>query len=188
MEDRARRIAEAAYDVISKYGIRRTTMSDVAEAAGVSRQTLYNVFPKREALLVEVVRHHFFSKWATIDAALAGAEGRSGRFDVLLNTLVIETWHSIQAMPHADELELEMATTIKQELAAIHAAARDRFCSFLEPYDATLNARGMTARGLGDLLHHSIMGLKLSSLGEAEIRNSTAAMHACLMAVTEPVA
>ena len=44
----------------------------------------------------------------------------------------------------------------------------------------------MHARGLGDLLHHAVLGLKLSALSEPEIRSSTEAMLACLMAVTEP--
>ena len=52
MEERACRIAAAGYGVISQYGIRRATMNDVATAAGVSRQTIYNVFPNREALLL----------------------------------------------------------------------------------------------------------------------------------------
>jgi AcrR family transcriptional regulator len=186
MKDREGKIAAAGYDVISQYGVRRVTMADVAEAAGVSRQTVYNVFPNREALLAAVVRYHFNSKWSAIRDCITPDLDRKQRFQALLDILVIESWHSLQAMPHADELEFEIATTIKDEIGEIHAEARRNICEFLLPYQDALNSHDMTANGLGDLLHHSIMGLKLGSTTLEEIKCVTAAMLACLMAVTEP--
>lgn len=160
-------------------------MGDVAEAAGVSRQTVYNVFPNREALLTGVVRYHFNSKWAAIRACTAGVTDRQNRFETLLDKLVVESWTSMQAMPHADELELEIATTIKHEIADIHAEARGHLCEFLLPYEDALRQRSMTPRGLGDMLHHAIVGLKLSSTTREEIESATTTMLACLMAVTQ---
>lgn len=187
MDERTCKIAAAGYDVISKYGVRRATMGDVAEEAGVSRQTVYNVFPNRKALLVGVVRYHFASKWAAIRAADPTGSDRRQRFEILLDRMVLESWTSMQAMPHADELELEIATTIKAEVAEIHAEAKRNLCEFLLPYEDALTARNMTPRGLGDMLHHAIVGLKLSSTTQDEIESATATMLSCLMAVTEPV-
>jgi AcrR family transcriptional regulator len=160
-------------------------MGDVAEAAGVSRQTVYNVFPNREALLIAVVRHHFNSKWAAIHAADSAGKDRKERFEILLDRLVVESWTSMQAMPHADELELEISTTIKHEIADIHAEAKRHLCEFLLPYEQPLKQRNMTPRGLGDMLHHAIVGLKLSTTTREEIESATATMLSCLMAVTE---
>lgn len=185
MDERACKIAAAGYDVISKYGVRRATMGDVAEAAGVSRQTVYNIFPNREALLIGVVRYHFNSKWASIRASGSSETERKARFQHLLDTLVVESWASMQAMPHADELELEIATTIKREIAEVHAEAKRNLCEFLFPYENALAQRGMTPRGLGDMLHHAIVGLKLSSTSREEINSATATMLSCLLAVTE---
>jgi AcrR family transcriptional regulator len=44
-------ILDAAAHVLSEQGSSNTSMADVAEAAGVSRATLYRYFPDREALL-----------------------------------------------------------------------------------------------------------------------------------------
>ena len=106
MEERACKIAAAGYAVISQYGVRRATMNDIAEAAGVSRQTVYNIFPNREALLTGVVRFHFNSKWDAILTRCSADQDRKTRFSILLDEIVIESWKSMQAMPHADELEL----------------------------------------------------------------------------------
>ncbi len=186
MEERECRIAAAGYAVISQYGIRRATMNDIAEAAGVSRQTLYNVFPNREALLVGVVRHHFDLKWNAIRSRLAEGDDRKTQFSILLDELVMESWKSMQTMPHADELELEVQTTIKHELSEIHAEARRNLCEFLLPYQDALRSRDLTPMGLGEMLHHSIMGLKLSTTTSEEIESATATMLACMLAVTEP--
>lgn len=185
MEERACKIAAAGYAVISQYGIRRATMTDVAEAAGVSRQTVYNVFPNREALLAGVVRYHFSSVWDAIHQASAHEHDRRKRFEILLDKLIIESWNSIQAMPHADELELEVATTIRDEVAAVHVEARRKLCEYLLPYQPALNARGITAQGLGEMLHHAIMGFKLSTTTREEIESTSATILACLLAVTD---
>ena len=85
------------------------------------------------------------------------------------------------------ELELELATTLKQELTEVHLGARRNLCEFLLPYEADLERRSITPRGLGEMLHHSIVGLKLSTTTRAEIESVVATMHACLMALTAPV-
>lgn len=49
------RIFKAALGCFSRYGLRRTTMDDVAIAAGVSRKTVYNYFTNKSALIAEVI-------------------------------------------------------------------------------------------------------------------------------------
>jgi AcrR family transcriptional regulator len=49
------RILQAARECFARYGVQRTSMADVAKAAGVSRQTLYNTISGREELIESVV-------------------------------------------------------------------------------------------------------------------------------------
>lgn len=49
------RLVAAAEECFLDYGVRRTTMDDVARRAGVSRPTVYRYFSDRDALIVEVV-------------------------------------------------------------------------------------------------------------------------------------
>ena len=51
MNDKDNKILSAAYDSFIRYGVKRTTMGDVAQAAGVSRPTLYASYPNKEELL-----------------------------------------------------------------------------------------------------------------------------------------
>lgn len=48
-------IVEAAVKCFTRFGIRKTAMEDVAEAARLSRPTLYRYFPTRKHLVIEVL-------------------------------------------------------------------------------------------------------------------------------------
>ncbi|MGH2949661.1 MAG: TetR/AcrR family transcriptional regulator [Solirubrobacteraceae bacterium] len=53
------RLLDAARASILAVGVRRTTVTDVARRAGVSRMTLYRRFPDLEALLSALMTHEF---------------------------------------------------------------------------------------------------------------------------------
>lgn len=48
-------IAKAASEVFIRYGLARTTMSDIAAAAGISRPTLYASFPQKQDVFGAVI-------------------------------------------------------------------------------------------------------------------------------------
>jgi AcrR family transcriptional regulator len=49
------RIFKSAISCFQQYGLRRTTMDDVAAGAGVSRKTVYNYFANKTGLVAEVI-------------------------------------------------------------------------------------------------------------------------------------
>ncbi len=49
------RILSAAEDTFVRYGFARTTMGDIAKAAGLSRPALYLIFPDKEAIFTRVI-------------------------------------------------------------------------------------------------------------------------------------
>jgi AcrR family transcriptional regulator len=59
MADTRRRITEAAIDLHGSVGPSRTTMSAVAERAGVERRTLYRHFPTEADLFTACSAHYF---------------------------------------------------------------------------------------------------------------------------------
>src|SRR5262245_10408557 len=63
---RRRALLEAAVPVFMRYGYRKTSMDEVAQAAQVSRQALYLHFTNKEDLFRAAVKH-------VLDGSLAGA-------------------------------------------------------------------------------------------------------------------
>ena len=53
---RRQHVLDAALKVFAERGFHRTTIRDIAQAAGVSDGTIYNVFENKEALLLALLR------------------------------------------------------------------------------------------------------------------------------------
>ncbi len=77
------------------HGIRRTTASDIARRAGVSRQTLYRYWPDVQALLAALVTRELF--------AVVPRGGSASSLDDFADGLV-ETADCIRSLPLVDRL------------------------------------------------------------------------------------
>ena len=95
------RVLAAADGCFQRFGIAKTTMEDVARAAGISRATLYRYFADRESLLTESVRRRarlnmktartHFSRRTTIKDKITDGIARNvrqGKRDPLVRLLV----------------------------------------------------------------------------------------------------
>jgi AcrR family transcriptional regulator len=57
-DDLERRLVVAALTCVSRWGLAKTSLEDIAREANVSRATVYRVFPGGKERLVETVVHH----------------------------------------------------------------------------------------------------------------------------------
>ena len=89
-------ILDAALDEVLAHGIRRTTASDIARRAGVSRQTLYRYWPDAQALLAALVTRELI-------AVVPHGAGRLRSLDEVADDLV-ETADRIRRLPLVDRL------------------------------------------------------------------------------------
>jgi AcrR family transcriptional regulator len=70
-----RRVLDAALDQVGRHGLARLSMDDLAATAGVSRATLYRLFPGKSALFDALIRE--FSPWEPVaDVIEAMPDGR----------------------------------------------------------------------------------------------------------------
>ncbi|KAJ8137148.1 hypothetical protein OY671_009640, partial [Metschnikowia pulcherrima] len=54
-DDKRRHILDRALEIFFKYGFRRVSMNEIAEAAGVSRPGLYSYFQRKEQVFSEAI-------------------------------------------------------------------------------------------------------------------------------------
>ena len=88
-------ILDAALEEVLAHGIRRTTASDIARRATVSRQTLYRYWPDIQALLAALVTRELF--------AVVPRGGTASSLADLADGLV-ETSDRIRSLPLVDRL------------------------------------------------------------------------------------
>lgn len=90
-------ILDAALAEALEHGIRRTTASDVARRAGVSRQTLYRYWPDIQALLAALVTRELFA------VMLTGERAEAASLPELAERLVDTAWR-IRSLPLVERL------------------------------------------------------------------------------------
>ncbi|SDH42686.1 TetR/AcrR family transcriptional regulator [Nonomuraea jiangxiensis] len=78
------RVLDAARDCLLAYGVRRTTLTDVARRAGVSRMTLYRRWPDVRSLVADLMTREWVRVVTELDmsdpvrAIVAGVRGLRG--------------------------------------------------------------------------------------------------------------
>ncbi|BAN00864.1 TetR/AcrR family transcriptional regulator [Ilumatobacter coccineus] len=110
--DERAKILDAAVRCFERYGPQRTSMTDIADEAGISRRTLYRQFNERPALIAEILDQRIFELRKAVVKRLE-------RFDDLEEALVEGSLFSVEAA-EADELMSEI-------VAHEHAGTPGRF-------------------------------------------------------------
>ena len=74
LDSRLSAVLDAAVGVFARFGYRKTSMEDVARAAGISRQGLYLSFANKEELFRRAVEHSLSTQLACAITELSRAE------------------------------------------------------------------------------------------------------------------
>jgi AcrR family transcriptional regulator len=97
-------VVQAAIGVFLRYGYARTTMADLAQAAGLSRPTLYLEFPDKDAIFHAVVDAMVADKLTQIRQGLPGYRGFQAKLRFACETWGAEGFELVQAHPDAKDM------------------------------------------------------------------------------------
>jgi len=97
-------ISKAVFKTVGKYGLQKTTMSDIANAAGISRQTLYNTYSNKEEILRAAVKFFMDQDLQAVKDAWADMATLPDKLDVYFEKGPINWYDQIQEMPDAADL------------------------------------------------------------------------------------
>ncbi len=120
-------IVNAAKRMFMRYGYSKTTMGDIAQEAGVARQTVYNAFPGKDEILREVVRRGGEETHLKVKAAWEEAETVEEKLNAFLTFGPICWFETVQAAPDAADL-----------IDGMHSAAEEEMERFAEQWQADL--------------------------------------------------
>lgn len=109
------RILDAALEQFARFGLRRSTIDDVARAGGVSRITIYRHFPQRERLVEAVIVRELERFLAQLDGAVIGLDDVEER---LVEGFVV-TLHAARCHPLLGRL-LSIEPELVLPLLTIH--------------------------------------------------------------------
>jgi AcrR family transcriptional regulator len=185
-ESRLSALLDAAVGVFARYGYRKTSMDDVARAAGVSRQGLYLSFANKEELFRRALEHSLSDQLACAITALSRAQDSleiriiaackewSGRFVGSLGADAADLMCAGTSLAGATLAEYEWQ--FEEALAnAINATPVADRCA----------AAGLNIADFARALHATARGLKQSCKTQEDfVKTMTAAVRmACLPSI-----
>lgn len=110
----------ATMTAVGQYGLQKTTMSDIAKAAGISRQTLYNAYPNKEEVLQAAVKHFMEHDLQNVRDAWEAMDGFEAKLDAYFKFGPIHWYDSIQDMPNSSELMEGISKIVEPTLRDAH--------------------------------------------------------------------
>lgn len=171
---------DTVMQVVHRYGMKRTTMAELAHGAGVSRQTLYDRFGDKDGVMAATINNWGARIMADLRAAFAEKAGLAERIDAYYDIVVWPTFDLLQQMPDAADFQRGMGpksvaatqtvSELKQkavaEMLADHFSLQKQSADVAEFFEQS-SARAKMSDGEREDLERFLAVLKASVLALA---------------------
>lgn len=183
MEPKEQKILAAAYRLFNQHGFRKVTMSDIAEAAEMSRPSLYAAFNNKEAVFSAIGRQHNARCEVALAERLPDATTLRARLEVLFAVWIVEPFASVIDSPAGLDMLGNSAAYAPEAVAQTYERFEHHLVTLLKA-ELTGKRNGMTARDLAHIMTLATKGLKASTATVAELRRMTDGLIAMAIATT----
>lgn len=186
MNEKTKKIVDAARARFARYGFSKTTIGDIAAEAGVARQTVYNAFSDKEEILRAVVRMAGEETFAKVTADWETTSSLADRLSIFQEHGPLTWFEVIRATPDWADLIDGMHSAAADEIAEMDAKWRDAFRTMLQdampqpavgapPYDA-----------IADFFYASSVNAKYGVDDIAALRTRLHTIRAATLALLRP--
>ncbi|MEQ8315026.1 MAG: helix-turn-helix domain-containing protein [Gammaproteobacteria bacterium] len=170
-------VLDTAANVFAQYGFRRTTMNDIAEAAGISRPALYLMFDNKEHLFHELAAYRINLALAASEAVLKSEGSVADRFIDALMVFEKTYTEPVANSPHGEELidvNMSLASDVMNKgYASLVSSLAKLLNDAAKEGEVSFERMPMSAKAFVELLLASIKGIKTKAGTKAEYRKQT---------------
>ncbi len=161
----------AARSVFLRYGYRRVSMNDIAEAAGLSRAALYLAFKNKEEIFIGVVLQWVDGTIAEIERGMANFKTPEEKLLFAFELWVVRPFEMMLSSPEAKEI-VDCSFDFAQSSLK---AGYEKFEATIVPALAMLAERRpakalMAPEKIAHILASAVHGFKLTAATAAELR------------------
>tara|TARA_R110002050_G_scaffold55954_10_gene126009 strand:+ start:25895 stop:26536 length:642 start_codon:yes stop_codon:yes gene_type:complete len=163
MTERQHQILEAAIDVFARYGVRKATMGDLAEQAGISRQTLYARYANKDEIMNAAMRLITDKVVGQVRAAWLEAGSISEKLDIFLDLAIVRFFEQIKQMPDSIDLLTGYGEGGPAAQHAAEAGKIDLLRGLFEPCKDKLVANGTSPQDLAEFFYQGSASFKFTA-------------------------
>ena len=181
MLDRQKTILTSAYDVFSRYGVKRATMNDIAAEAGVARQTLYNAFANKDAILRALIEAHVEETCESIKEHIESGGTLEDGLELAFDHFARKPYELIHKTPHGDEIMESLENAASAEMAASKQRFSDGMVKMIAPHVSAKANPDLSAPKLADFVVHTAMGHKAKAASQAHLEELLGTLKAVVV-------
>jgi len=178
------KIIEGAIGTFLRFGAKKTTMSDIAEAAGVSRQTVYDAFGNKDEVIRASIRAVTAKNLTSARERITACSTLGDQLQAYLDETIVRAFELLRTAGDVEELITNHNKAGKDEIAKSHLRHRAFVEELLEPYAGSIVGNGQTVAQQASFIVTSAMSMKYGATTREEldalIRSLVAAV--CLLA------
>lgn len=181
-QDKKARVLEAAESVFLRFGYRRTTMGDLAAAAGLSRPALYLVFCNKEEVFEAVLRS-FTAR--TLEEIRQGLDARPTPLEKLRFAFELWAVRPFGFFEASPELREPLHGGLAFAKGAIDQAVADfeaLLVDILGPLGAAAPVKALSPDQIARVLTRAVHGFKESAKDPEELRAMIEGLLAMVLA------
>jgi len=169
---------ETVMQVVHRYGMKRTTMAELAQGAGLSRQTLYDRFGDKDGVMAATVDFWAERMLADLRAALAERTGLAEKLDAYFDVVIWPTYDVMQRMPDAADFESGMGP---KSVAVSEAMSETKRHILAEMLTEHLPQNGQSPEDVAAFFEQSSSRAKMSGLARDELGRFLSVLKASVL-------
>ena len=154
------KIIDAAIATFIRYGARKTAMTDIADAAGVSRQTLYDQFGSKDDLVEAAISRNTDLVLARISERLEESGNLADSLDVYLTETVVRTFERLKTSEDVEDLISGHSDAGRAAISKSHKRHTKVVIDLLTPYCDQIESTGQSTNQIAAFLVRNAMSLK----------------------------
>ncbi|MCV9965387.1 TetR/AcrR family transcriptional regulator [Pararhizobium sp. BT-229] len=179
-----------AAEVFTRYGFKKASMQDVADAAMMSRAALYLHFRNKDDLFRSLMQWHYGEALKAAEAAFSTDRPFIPRMESALAAFTMAMMGPVKASAYGLELfeaNMMLAGDINAATALrLRALIENAVTTAVSRGEISLSATGLSAEGLTDLVYVCLDGIKKAPNGLEKLDKRLAALMRLLDASTRP--
>ncbi len=183
LTDTEARIINAAIEVILKFGPRKTTMNDIAEAAGLTRQTVYVGFGGKDNVLAEAVRFIGRQQMSQVAVAWDYAPTLTEKLQAYARIVVLDANDEMGGDDDPSELISDYNETGRAAYLDVREQHAALWAEQLANHQEALDAASMTANRLARFIVTTSLNLKKTEDDKGRLHEQLSVLNALVLAL-----
>ena len=185
MTETEEKILNAAIQTFVRYGERKASMNDIAQAAGVSRQTLYGAFGGKDELIRASIRIVTDRNLAQVRARLEGVTELSEQLDIYFAETIVKSFELLQTAGALEDVISGHNAAGKDEIERSHARHKALIAELLAPYGPGIQKGGLTVERQAHFIVTTVMEFKYGAKKREDLDDLLAVLKANVLSVTQ---